>query len=250
MNIKAILIDDESSSIETLQWLITTYCPEVSVLATFNSAEDAIKTITKYNPDVVFLDIEMPKMNGFEFLEKMKPLTFDVVFTTAYDNFAVKAFKYAAINYLLKPVDPVDLQSTIERIKLKSTVPSKDQLDLLFQNLGGAKDNTISRIALSVGDGLVFCNTQDIAYCQAESNYTNVVLVDGKKHLVAKTLKELDETLSGKDFFRVHNSYLININHIIKLVKGDGGYILMPDGAQITISRTRRDDFFKQFAKF
>lgn len=249
MNIKAILIDDESSSIETLQWLIKTYCPEVSVLTTFNSGEEALKNISNYNPDVVFLDIEMPKMNGFEFLERMKPLPFDVVFTTAYDNFAVKAFKYAAINYLLKPVDPADLEATIERLKIKSSAPSKDQLDLLFQNLSG-KENTVARIALSVGDGLIFCNTQDIAYCQAESNYTHVVLVDGKKHLVAKTLKELDDTLSGKDFFRVHNSYLININHIVKLVKGEGGYILMPDGAQITISRTRRDDFFKQFAKF
>lgn len=249
MNIKAILIDDESSSIETLQWLLKTYCPEITVVATCSSGEEGIQAIGKLNPDVVFLDIEMPKMNGFELLEHIKPINFEVVFTTAYDNFAVKAFKYAAIDYLLKPVDPADLQVTVERLKQKITAPSKDQLDLLFQNLSG-KDNSVKRIALSVGDGLLFCNTSEIVYCQADSNYTHVVMLDGKKHLVAKTLKDLDDTLSGNDFFRVHNSYLVNINHIVKMVKGEGSYILMPDGAQINLSRNRRDEFFKHFAKF
>jgi two-component system LytT family response regulator len=171
-----------------------------------------------------------------------------VVFTTAYDKFAIKAFKYSALNYLLKPVDPDDLKATIEKVNAKKSAPSQEQIELLFQNLKNLQ--SVERVALSTGDGLIFVQTKDIIYCQAESNYTNVVMQDKKKILVAKTLKDIDETLSGRDFFRVHNSFLININHIKKFVRGDGGYILMPDDTQITISRNKREEFFDMFSKF
>lgn len=247
--INAIIIDDEKNCIEMLEWLLTTYCPDIRILEKCNSGEDGIESIRKWKPDVVFLDIEMPKMNGFEVLEKLGPLTFEVVFTTAYDKFAVRAFKYAALNYLLKPIDPEELQATVSRIREKSNTPSKDQMDLLFQNLVQAKTQ-VERIALSTDEGLIFVHTSQISYCKAESNYTYVVMADGKKILVAKTLKEIDETLSGKDFFRVHNSFLVNVNHIQKFVRGDGGYIVMPDKTEITISRSKKDDFFQLFAKF
>ncbi|MEZ4893797.1 MAG: LytTR family DNA-binding domain-containing protein [Saprospiraceae bacterium] len=247
--IKAILIDDEKSSLEMLEWLMGTYCPEISILKKCNSAADGIEAIQELNPDVVFLDIEMPKMNGFEMLDRIKNINFEVVFTTAYDQFAVRAFRHSALNYLLKPIDPDDLVATAERLKQKKSTPSTEQMELLFHSLMNQKTN-VERIALSTGDGLVFVQTKDIAYCQAESNYTNVVMADNRKMLVAKTLKEIDETLSGKDFFRVHNSYLVNINHISRFVRGDGGYILMPDNTQITISRSKRDEFFQLFAKF
>ncbi|MBK9109967.1 MAG: response regulator transcription factor [Saprospiraceae bacterium] len=247
--IQALIIDDERNCIEMLEWLLQTYCPDVAILATCNSGESGIEAISRLRPQLVFLDIEMPKMNGFDVLEHLKEISFEVVFTTAYDNFAVRAFKYAALNYLLKPIDPEDLQATIKRLQEKLTMPSKEQMDLLFQNLLNPKTQ-VERIALSTDDGLVFVQTSQITYCKAESNYTYVAMSDGKKILVAKTLKEIDETLSGKDFFRVHNSYLVNVNHILKFVRGDGGYIVMPDKTEIIISRSKKDEFFRLFAKF
>jgi two-component system LytT family response regulator len=183
-------------------------------------------------------------------LEQFDKLSFDVVFCTAYDQFAIKAFKYSALNYLLKPVDPEDLKETIRRIEEKKASPSKEQIELLFQNIKQTPKPAPQRIALTSGDGMIFVPTQDILYCQAESNYTSVVLTGGKKILVSKVLKEIDETLSGPDFFRVHNSYLINLNHIKKYVRGEGGYIIMDDGANISISRNRRQEFMEQFSKF
>ncbi len=247
--IKAILIDDERNSLEMLEWLLKTYCPEVHILAMCQSGEEGIQAIRQFSPQVVFMDIEMPKMNGFEMLEQIKDIRFEIVFTTAYDTFAVKAFRYAALNYLLKPIDADDLKATVNRLLDKNSSPSKEQMDLMFQSLV-SRQAPVERIALSTIDGLVFVQTAKITYCKADSNYTQVMLDDGTSHLVARTLKDLDETLTGKDFFRVHNSFLVNINHIVKFVKGDGGYILMPDQTQITISRSRRDEFFQLFARF
>jgi two-component system LytT family response regulator len=248
--IRCVLIDDESNSLEMMEWLLKTYCPQVQIAAMCNAASKGIEAINLYKPDVVFLDIEMPHMNGFDMLEQFDKLSFDVVFCTAYDQFAIKAFKYSALNYLLKPVDPEDLKETIRRIEEKNQAPSKEQIELLFQNIRQTAKTPAQRIALTTGDGMIFVPTSDILYCQAESNYTSVVLTGGKKVLVSKVLKEIDETLSGSDFFRIHNSYLINLNHIKKYVRGEGGYIIMDDGANISISRNKRQEFMEQFSKF
>jgi two-component system LytT family response regulator len=247
--IKCIIIDDEKNCIEMLEWLLKTYAPSVSIVAMCNSAEKGIEEIKKHRPDVVFLDIEMPRMNGFDMLEKFDKLFFDVVFTTAYDKFAIKAFKYSALNYLLKPIDPDDLKETIRRIEEKGSAPSKEQIDLLFESVRQMKP-TPQRIALTTGDGMIFVTTQDIIYCEAESNYTSVVLSGGKKIVVSKVLKDIDEALSGPDFFRVHNSFLINLNRIKKFVRGEGGYIVMDNDFTITISRSRRQEFMDMFARF
>ena len=248
--IRCVLIDDESNSLEMMEWLLKTYCPQVQILDMCNAAAKGIEAINKHKPDLVFLDIEMPHMNGFDMLEQFNKLNFDVVFCTAYDQFAIKAFKYSAVNYLLKPVDPEDLKETIRRIEDRKASPSKEQIELLLQNIKQQTRTTTQRIALTTGDGMIFVPTQEIMYCQADSNYTSVILTGGKKILVSKVLKEIDETLSGPDFFRVHNSYLINLNHIKKYVRGEGGYIIMDDGANISISRNRRQDFMDQFSKF
>lgn len=248
--IRTILIDDESNSLEMMEWLLKTYCPQVVVEAMCDSGEKGIEAIRRYKPDLVFLDIEMPHMNGFDMLEQFDKLFFDVVFCTAYDQFAIKAFRYSALNYLLKPVDPDDLKETIRRLEEKKSSPSKEQIDLLIQNIRQPARPAVQRIALTTGDGLIFVETRDILYCQAESNYTNVVVVGGKKILVSKVLKDIDETLSGNDFYRVHNSYLINLNHIQKFVRGEGGYIIMDDGANIGISRSRRQEFMDLFSRF
>ena len=173
--IRCILIDDESNSLEMMEWLLKTYCPQVSIEAMCNSADAGIEAIHKYKPDVVFLDIEMPHMNGFDMLEQFDRLFFEVVFCTAYDQFAIKAFKYSALNYLLKPVDPDDLKETIRRIEDKKAIPTREQIDLLIQNVRGASKVTVARIALTTNDGMIFVSTQDIIYCEAESNYTNIV---------------------------------------------------------------------------
>lgn len=248
--IRCILIDDESNSLEMMEWLLKTYCPQVKVEAMCNSAESGIEAINKYKPDLVFLDIEMPHMNGFDMLEKFDKLFFDVVFCTAYDQFAIKAFKYSALNYLLKPVDPDDLKETIRRIEEKKVIPSREQLELLMQGIRNTQKPTVSRIALTTGEGLLFVTTSDILYCTADSNYTSVVLKGGKKILVSKVLKDIDEALQGPDFFRIHNSYLINLNHISKYVRGDGGYVVMADGVTVSISRSKRQEFMELFEKF
>jgi two-component system LytT family response regulator len=248
--IRCVLIDDESNSLEMMEWLLKTYCPQVKIEAMCNAASKGIEAINKYKPDLVFLDIEMPHMNGFDMLEQFDKLFFDVVFCTAYDQFAIRAFKYSALNYLLKPVDPEDLKETIRRIEERKSAPSKEQIELLFESIKQTVKPTAQRIALTTGDGMIFVPTQDILYCQAESNYTSVVLAGSKKILVSKVLKEIDEALSGPDFFRVHNSYLINLNQISKFVRGDGGYVIMTDGATVSISRSRRQEFMELFEKF
>ncbi len=247
--ISCILVDDEQNALEMMEWLLRTYCPEIRILAMCRNANDGIEAISKLRPDVVFLDIEMPKMNGFDMLERFDKLFFDVVFCTAYDQFAIRAFKYSALNYLLKPVDPDDLKATVKRISEKKAIPTREQFDLLLQSMSQAK-STPSRIALTTGDGLIFLPTEDIIYCEAESNYTHVVLSGGKKVLVSKVLREIDDALSGPDFFRIHNSFLININRIKKFVRGEGGYIIMDNDAIIAVSRNKKQEFMDRFSKF
>ncbi len=246
--IHAVIIDDEPKCIETLAILIKMYCPDIIVDATCTGGADGIKAITEFKPDVVFLDIEMPKMNGFDMLEKLEKIFFHVVFTTAYNQFAIKAFRYSALNYILKPIDPDDLKATVTRIKELKTLPYKDQFEILLQSI--QHNQKPQRIALSTGDGLVFVNTPEIMYCQSDSNYTNVILLSGEKYLLAKSLKEFEDTLSGNDFYRIHNSYLVNLNQVKKFVRSDGGYVIMNDGTQITIARARREEFFALFDKF
>lgn len=248
--IKCVLVDDETNALEMMEWLLKTYCPQADIVAMCNTAEKGIEAINRHKPDVVFLDIEMPRMNGFDMLEQVKNLTFEIVFCTAYDQFAIKAFKYAALNYLLKPVDPDDLKVTMQRIEEKKAIPSKEQFALLLQHINRPPKATPARIALTTGEGLIFVATGDILYCRAESNYTNVVLTGGRKIMVSRVLKELDETLSGADFYRVHSSFLININHVKKFIRGEGGYIVMDNDENITLSRSRRQEFMELFSRF
>jgi two-component system LytT family response regulator len=248
--IRCILIDDENDSLEVMEMLLKTYCPQVTIEARCSNAMEGIKAINKFRPDVVFLDIEMPNMNGFDMLSTFDELTFEVVFVTAYHQFAIKAFRYSALNYLLKPIDPDDLLETIRRIEKQKLAPLKEQMELLLQHVSNTGPSTVARIALTTSYGLLFADTKDILYCESDNNYTSVKMKDGRKILVSKTLKEIDETLSGPDFYRIHNSFLINLGHIQKYVRGDGGYILMNDEKVVSISRTRKQDFLELFSKF
>lgn len=245
--IKAILIDDEKNALEVLEWQLKNHCPDVEVAALCTNVDEGVIAIIQQKPQLIFLDIEMPIKNGFEVLNAFKEPTFDVIFTTAYNQFAIKAFKYAAFDYLLKPIDAEDLKESIERFKNKKATTVNEQLKLLMEQMN--KTNSTGKIALNTADGLQFVNAEQIIRCESLSNYTKIFLTTNQKITIAKTLKEVEETLLGYNFYRIHNSHLINISHIEKFVKADGGYVLMTDGEHITVARNRKEGFIEKFSK-
>ncbi len=244
--IKVLLVDDEQHCLETLSWQLQRYCPQVEVLGASNDARKAIEIVKKKEIDLIFLDIEMPHMNGFEMLEALKPINFEVIFTTAYDMFAVKAFKFCALDYLLKPIDKDELIKALEKFQTRTTSIRPEQLNLLFQSLS-QKGTPIQQVALPTMEGLEFVQAQDIIHCQSESNYTHIFLSGGKKLLISKTLKETSEILSDFNFLRVHHSHLINLNHVRKYVKGDGGYVVMSNEDTVNVSRSRKELLLRSF---
>jgi two-component system LytT family response regulator len=239
---KCIIVDDERNSSELLELQIVKYCSSrIKIIATCHSPIEAIDAIQKLKPDLVFLDIQMPEMSGFELLERMNPIDFEVVFTTAFDTYAVKAFKYNALEYLLKPIDPNELKSSVAKFEVKR----KER-----EMLSASTPNRSRRFALTTSDSLIFINPEEIIYCESNSNYTNFILVNQKKILVSKTLKEIDEILVNFNFFRIHHSHLVNIDQIIEFVRGAGGYVVMSNGAHLTVARSKKDEFFNTFNKF
>ena len=243
-DLRAILIDDELNSLQNLQNKLEKYCPAVKVLAAMEKPEEAILCVRHQKPDVLFLDIEMPRMNGFDMLKKLLPFHFDVIFTTAYDNYAIRAFKYSALDYLLKPIDAEDLKAAVDKyLHPKTQRNYAAQLDLLIENIRQLNPSLIHRIAIPTVQGLMMLPIKDILYCEANSSYTIIHLVKKEKIVSAKTLKEYEELLEAHNFFRVHNSHLINLNFVEKYVKGDGGYVVMTDQSTIGVSRSRRDSF-------
>jgi two-component system LytT family response regulator len=248
--IHAIIIDDEKNALEVLEMQISRFCEGIQVLATCDGGAKGIAAIKKHHPDLVFLDIEMPHKNGFDVLQETRNQNYEVIFTTAYDQFAIKAFKFSAIDYLLKPVDITELQQAVEKVKNKKQPPNlHDKINTLMQQLKPAAQKLISRIALPIGDAMQFVEPDEIILCESSSNYTHIFLANGKKITLAKTLKEVEENINGTPFFRIHQSYLVNMNHISKYVKGDNAFVIMKDGSQIGISRNRKEAFMESFRK-
>lgn len=245
---KAILVDDEKNALEMLEWMLQKNCPQVEILAMCDSPLDGLEKIKTLKPDVIFLDIEMPQLNGFDLLERLGKHESDVIFTTAYNQFAIKAFKVCALDYLLKPIDPEDLKAAVQKATNKKNKVSQEQLDLLLSYMKPEKPKS-KRIALTASDHLIFVETEKIIYCESDSNYTIFFLSDGQKVIVSKTLKDVEEILDGSDFFRVHASYLINMKHVSKFTRGDGGYVVMSNNQHITVSRKKKDEFFEMFSK-
>jgi two-component system LytT family response regulator len=247
--IKAIIIDDEKNALEMLEWQLQTYCPQVQIVELCNNADEGIAAIQKHHPQLVFLDIEMPKKNGFEVILAFPEPKFDVIFTTAYDQFAIKAFKFSAFDYLLKPIDADDLLTAIQRYEKKQHHHElKDQLEILLQQY--KQPQAVPRkIPFSTLEGIVFVKPETIVHCESSSNYTTLFFTDKTKLIISKTLKEVEDMLEKYDFFRVHNSHLINIEQIDRYVKGDGGFVLMSDGSQIPIARLRKDVFMEMLMK-
>lgn len=242
LNIKCIMIDDENHCIETLSFELEQF-PEVEILAKCSNGKDGIAQINTLKPDLVFLDIDMPYMNGFEVLRSFEKVDFNVIFITAFDEFAIKAFKYAAVDYLLKPVDHEELALALSKVKSKKQKEIKElQVELLLNNL---KNDThkFKKIILPTSEGLEFIELDHIVYCKADSNYTHIFLKDGQRIVVAKTLKGIEQLIDDHRFFRSHNSYLINLDKIKRYVKGDGGYILMEEDSIVSISKSKREQF-------
>lgn len=246
--LKAILIDDETSCTEVLRWQIETYCPSISIISECHQPEQAIEKIRQLNPDVIFLDIEMPSMNAFEMLNILKPFEFQVIFTTAYNQFAQQAFKENAIDYLLKPIDKSDLMIAVDKLMHKEKIYSHEKIEMLL-HLFKEQLKTNKKIALPTQDGISFINVDQIVRVESDSNYSFVHLVSGENICITKTLKQIESSLEAQPFYRVHQSHLVNLNHIEKYVKEGGGYIVMSDKTTITLARQRKDGFMELFSR-
>jgi len=242
-----ILIDDEKHCIKTLSNLLETNFPEVKVLATCLDSTKAYDLIQQHQPDFIFLDIEMPLLNGFDLLSKFDPLYFDVIFTTAYDSYAIKAIKYSALDYLLKPVDKDDLAFAIHKIKTKHSSITTAQLQMATAVHNNQLPDTI---ALPTADGLTFASVNDIVYCVADGSYTRLYMTDRSEIFLSKTLGDADEILGEYHFFRIHHSTLINLKQVKKYIRGDGGEVIMSNGQTLQVARTRKNDFLNVFTRF
>jgi two-component system LytT family response regulator len=243
---KAVLVDDEFHCTETLFLLLKeNFSQQIQVTAKFNKPEEALLYLLTQKVDLLFLDIEMPGMNGFELLSKLLPLHMDVIFVTAYNQYAIKAFSYSAINYLLKPVDEGELQNVIQHwIAKQQKSISSHQLALMNEYLENAQ-RVKTKIALPTGDGLEFLEIASIIRCEADNNYTRIFCDDKTFYLICRTLKEVDKVLSDNGFIRVHQSHLINPNFIRKILRNDGGSIILTDGSEVPISRNKKDRLFE-----
>lgn len=240
--LKCVIVDDEHKSREILRILIEDFCENANVVAQCPTVADAIVAIEEHKPHVVFLDIQMQGETGFDLLEKIKKIDFEIIFTTAYSEYAIRAFKFSAIDYLLKPIDIEELKKSIEKVEKKVNVDFSVRLEQLVQNLKGGTNHRY-KLALPSSEGLMFVKVEDIVYCEASSNYTNIYMTDGKKHMVSRTLKEYEDLLAEQDFFRIHNSFLINLNAIKKYVRGEGGYVVMANDKSLDVSKRKKESF-------
>jgi two-component system LytT family response regulator len=239
--LKAILIDDEKNSLESLAFELDVYCPEIEVTHTCRDPLQVIQLLKENPPDILFLDIEMPGMNAFDLLQELPEIDFDVIFVTAYDQFAIKAFDFNAVDYLLKPVRKAKLIQAVQKVHDRQKQKlNKNSLNALIQNIHIQARTGFEQIALPTTDGFSIVHINDISYLHADSNYTWVILSNSKKYLVAKTLKEMESMFQFPQYFRTHKSYLVNLNHVERYVRGHGGYLIMRDATQIPIARSQK----------
>lgn len=245
--IKVVIVDDEPHCVDALASMLTKHFPDIEIVAGCNSVIDARKAIDQFDPGLVFLDVEMPHHNGFELLMQYERLEFDVIFTTAFENYALKAIKFNALDYLLKPFSVEELREAIEKYREKRNRqrPADGTLDIFLQNLKTLQQGS-RKIALPTMSGLIFASVGDIIRCESIGNYTKIFFRDKSSQIVSKTLKEFEFLLEDMDFFRVHHSHLINLQQMQSYIQGEGGFALMNDGTHVEISRRRKADFLKK----
>src|SRR6476646_3223657 len=245
--IKAIIIDDEVHCVDTLSILLSDYCPEVEIMEKCMSAKKGLEAIERLKPELVFLDIEMPVMNGFELLEQFKQINFAIIFTTSYDQYAIKAIRFSALDYLLKPVDPKELIAAVHKVQTQKQLPAPEQFEMLMNQVKH-KENGFTKIAIPTTEGFELIPATDVIRCEADDNYTYLFLKNGTKIVACRTLKEMEEQLQDFHFFvRVHHSYIVNLNEVTKYIRGEGGYLVMSDDSTVNVSRSRKDALMKWF---
>lgn len=245
--LKAIIIDDERNSLQNLQQKLAEFCPDITIAATAERPEEAIGIIRQHNPDVLFLDIEMPRMNGFRMLEELDDYNGEIIFTTAYDHYAVDAIRISAFDYLTKPVSIAELQHAVARLLKHRQQHTRERFEILKQSMQQSKSPE-DRMAIPSGDGLDFVQIKMIIRIESSSNYSRIFFTGGRSMLVTRLLKDFEEMLMPYRFFRVHHSHLINLAHINKYIKGEGGHVIMSNGDQIDISRRKKEEFMKLVA--
>lgn len=240
---RAVIVDDEQKAIQSLSWELTNFNKDIEVIKTFTEPEKALEFLQDYTPDCLFLDIQMPTMDGFQFLDKLNNKDLAVVITTAYDDYAIKALKRQALDYLLKPIDSDDLKEVFQKIKKFNTrVVNSDNLEQILLDFH-AKNN--KKITINTEGKLVFLNQDDIIYVESDGNYSTLFLKDNQKILLSKKLKEVNQILPNQFFFRIHNSYIINLSKIKEFLKSDG-YVVMENGKNIPVARQRKSDFLEK----
>ncbi len=257
-NLRAVIIDDEANARQALHNMLQLVAPEVEICGEAKNVDLGIELINTQKPNLVFLDIQMPGKTGFDLLSSFEKLDFGVVFTTAYQEYALKAFRFSAIDYLLKPIDPDELQEAVAKYKEIVGEVDKKQLEILQEHLNSPtqsesksrKANLNQRIALPSAEGVHFINLSDIIQCESLGSYTKFHLMSGQKIVVSKLLKDYEEILDNYQFFRIHQSNIINLEHIKRYVKGDGGQVWMVDNAEIEVSRRRKDEFLELLSAF
>ncbi len=241
---KAVIIDDESYAIEVLKILLSKNCPEVELAGTASESVEGIALINQHTPDIVFLDIEMPRLNGFQVLEQVQDLHFHLIFTTAYDQYAVKAFRYSALDYLMKPIVAKELMEAISKLPERKPI-NKEQLRVTEENLVTVRSHAMpERIVLPHAKGYIFQKIEEIIYCEAMGAYTKLILENKPPLIISKGLSDFEELLKDTIFFRAHRQYLINIKKIQELIREDGGYLRMSDDSKLPLARNRKEEFF------
>jgi two-component system, LytTR family, response regulator len=247
MSFKAVIVEDEAASRETLKSYLSKYCSQVTIVAEAGSVKTGLEAIKRFQPDVLFLDVEMPYGNAFDLLDQVENKDFETIFVTAYDNYAIKALNFSASYYILKPIDIDELVKAVTHIaeKLKTREHSL-RTKVLIENLR-IENKQLQKIILPLIDGFEVVQVKDILRCQANDNFTQFFFVDGSKLLICRTLKYYDEILSDLDFVRVHKSHLINLQYLKRYKKGKGGQVTMSDGSEIEVSPSKKKDLLQRF---
>jgi two-component system LytT family response regulator len=238
--IRSIIIDDEQHCVKSLLSDLQLHCPSIEVADTCSSAKEGIMAIKKLNPDLVFLDVEMPWMNGFEMLEVLGDVNFSIIFTTAHDEFAAKAFRISAVDYLLKPIDANDLKAAVQKVEKKMDEGSSlHHISNLLRNMHQPSSN--HKIALPQREGYEFVDVSSIIYCHAEGAYTKVFIEDKKTMLISRTLGDVEELLPPELFQRIHHSTLVNVSYISQFLRTDGGYVVLNNGEKLSVSKAKKE---------
>lgn len=245
--IKAVIIEDEAKSLNNLKNLLERECPEVSVIGTAENIADGVKLLEEMSPDLAFLDISLPDGLVFQMLNQIRPIDFDIIFVTAYEEYAIKACEYSSIGYILKPIDPDALKDAVARVNVKEVAEVEKRLDIF--NSYYNNPNAFSKMSISALDGIYFVSIREIVRFEAEDNYTHIYLKGGERITASKTIKAYEDLLAPFNFYRVHKRHVINLNYMRKFVKGEGGYVIMDDDIQIEVSRRRRPAFMEQMKR-